>query len=324
VRKRIGVLGVLLAIGLAACGGDADDPASSGAVSESGAQLETLKISLSPITDYAPLYVGMEQGIFEDLGLKIEVTHVLEPSEITATMTSGRADLGTISIASGITAVSNDLPIRLVSLGSTVPTEGYVDMFARKDGDVAGFADLAGKTVATVSLQGLFDLGTRSVVEASGGDGNSVKSVPLAPTDAPSALGAGRVDAIVLQDPFKSVAEKNPEFRSLGNPFADVGYTMPSGGFFSSTETIDEKADALRRFKQGLDKAVSATVADPELAMRVVPTYTSLKAADVEKITLPDYATDVPDESFTKMAEQMAALGWLEQAPAVSDLVWQG
>ena len=110
----------------------------------------------------------------------------------------------------------------------------------------ATFGDLAGKTVATINLQGLFHLGTAYAVEKAGGDPKSMRALAMSPADEPNALAAGRLDAIVLQDPFLTTAKQQHgnAFRSLGNPFAEVPYRMPVGAFWTTNNVTDSQAGA--------------------------------------------------------------------------------
>jgi NitT/TauT family transport system substrate-binding protein len=317
-----------LLLGIAACGDDSDSGSaatSTGTATQGAAQkTDTLKVALYPSTDYAALYAGIKAGVFEKHGLKLDIKQVLTGSGLTAAITSGKADVGTNSPTSMSTGISNGLPVKMISVADTIPTEGYVEVLVKKDSDIQDYGDLAGKQVATINLQGLFHLGVLNAVKKAGGDPASVKALAMAPTDEPQALSAGRVDAIVLQDPFVATAKKNPKFRSLGNPFAQLDYKIPAGGFFSSNKIAAEKGPALQRFKEALAEASKMTQDDPSLARAAIPTYTELKADAVEKIGLPVYGTDFPDAALTQMLDQMKTFGWLKKVPATSDIVWSG
>ena len=232
-RSLVVLAAVCMLLGVAACGDSDDSGSNSGASttqSNAAPKTETLKVALYPSTDYAALYAGIKAGVFEKHAIKLDIEQVLTGTGLTAAITSGKADVGTNSPTSMSTGISNGLPVKMVSVADTIPTEGYVEVLVKKDSDIKSFGDLAGKQVATINLQGLFHLGVLNAVKKAGGDPKSVKALAMAPTDEPQALSAGRVDAIVLQDPFVATAKKNPKFRSLGNPFAELDYKIPAGG----------------------------------------------------------------------------------------------
>jgi NitT/TauT family transport system substrate-binding protein len=314
-------------LGVAACGDSDDSGSNSGASttqSNAAPKTETLKVALYPSTDYAALYAGIKAGVFEKHGIKLDIEQVLTGTGLTAAITSGKADVGTNSPTSMSTGIRNGLPVKMVSVADTIPTEGYVEVLVKKDSDIKSFGDLAGKQVATINLQGLFHLGVLNAVKKAGGDPKSVRALAMAPTDEPQALSAGRVDAIVLQDPFVATAKKNPKFRSLGNPFAELDYKIPAGGFFSSNKVVAEKGPALQRFKEALAEASKMTQADPELARAAIPTYTELKADAAAEIGLPIYETEFPESALVQMLDQMKEFGWLKKQPTPADIVWSG
>lgn len=337
----LAIVVLALALGAMACGSDDDSDTSSAAAdtatqaaaapadtqaTESAAPVEkeTLTVALYPSTDYANLYAGIKAGIFEKHGLELDVTQVLTGTGLTAAITSGKSDLGTNSLTSMSTGIANGLPVKLISQSDVTPTEGYVEVLVKKDSDIQDFGDLAGKTVATINLQGSFELSVLNAVEKAGGDPSTVKALAMAPTDEPPALAAGRVDAIVLQDPFVAQAKADPQFRSLGNPFAEFDYPVTAGAFFSSDKVIAEKGEAFKRFQEALTEASEATAADPELARAVIPEYTELKPAAAKEIGLPIYSTELEESSVTKMLDQMKSYGWMKEVPAFGDIVWDG
>jgi NitT/TauT family transport system substrate-binding protein len=326
VRRAMTVVvtaGVML--GVAACG--SDEPAkgtkSTGSAQGDG-ELSTLKIALAPTTDYAALYAGLKDGTFKKHGLDIQIKQALTATANMAAVTSGKADLATNSAASGSTGIINGLPLKMITATDMIPTEGYVEVLVRKDSGIKDFGGLAGKTVATINLQGLFELAVRNAVAKQGGDPKSVKTLAMAPNDEGPALAAKRLDGIILQDPFLAQAKRNKQFVSLGNPFSLLGYRILAGALFSSNKAIAEKGDALRRFREALTEASEKTKADPSLARQVIPEYTDLEPAVAETIGLPNYGTEAPEESMTKMLEQMKANGWIKRVPSYDELVWSG
>lgn len=333
------LLGVF-ALGLTACGSSDSDSdtgtsasgaATAAATSESsttdadaGGEVTPVSIALYPSTDYAALYAGINAGIFKKHGLDPQITQVLTGSGITAAITSGKADLGTNSVTSMSTAISNGVPVKLVTATDAMPTEGYVDVLVRKDSGINDFGDLAGKTVATINLQGLFELGVRNAVQKEGGDPMSIKALAMAPTDEAAALKAGRVDAIVLQDPFVAIAKEDPDFKSLGNPFGLLDYQILSGALFASDQMISEKPELMKQFQAAMAESTELVNGDEQLARDAIPTYTELKPDVAATIGLPDYTVDSPEDSINPMLQQMKEYGWIKSVPAYDDIVWDG
>jgi NitT/TauT family transport system substrate-binding protein len=280
-----------------------------------------LKIALFPSLDYAAFYVGLNEGIFEAHGLNVEVEHVFTGTGLFSAITSGAADLATNSLTSGAVAITNGIPLKLVSLASNQPTEGNTELLVQADSPIQSWADLAGADVMTINLQGLFHLGTLIAVESEGGDPLSVNSLPNSPTDAPPALEAGRVDAIVIQDPFLALTKAEYDFRVIGNPFSTFEYQLPVGNFWTSIETAEAKPELLRRFKDALAESTEFALANPDLLQEVIPTYTDLTADQLGDITLPDYATELSEEALLAMLQKMLGYGWMTYIPSYGQIV---
>jgi NitT/TauT family transport system substrate-binding protein len=285
-------------------------------------EMMPLKIGLFPSLDYAAFYVGLEEGIFEDHGLDVEVEHIFTGTGLFSAITSGAVDLATNSLTSGSVGISNALPIKAVAVAAHQPTEGNTEVLVPSDSPIETWADLEGTTVATINLQGLFHLGVINAVASEGGDPASVEAVPMSPADEPPALAAGRLDAIVLQDPFLATAMAENDFRSLGNPFSTFDFTLPVGVFWSSIETTETKPELLSRFRDALDESTDYANANPERLLDVIPGYTDLEQDQLSDITLPMYNTELGEEPLLNMLQLMLDNQWMTYIPSYTQIVW--
>ncbi len=146
----------------------------------------------------------------------------------------------------------------------------------------------------------------------------------MSPVDEPNALLAGRLDAIVLQDPFLSQAKAQGGFRSLGNPFAAVPYKVPAGAFYASTSELENHTGLVRTFLAAFKEAVAISVKNPALTRRIIPKYTGIKPEVAKLITPPDYSTALPPGSLGGMLKAMKKWGWINAIPSYDQLVWNG
>jgi NitT/TauT family transport system substrate-binding protein len=319
-----------LALGVTACGGDdnEDEKASSGGAASAPAavekkqEVEKLKVTLFPNSDGAAVYAAVEDGTFKKHGLDIELQPVLTASGLTASLTSGKVDVMHQSLPSSILAISSGLPLKMISGVTQMPTEGYVEVLVPKDSDIKEFVDLQGKNVATVSAQGIFDLAVRNAIEQGGGDPKDMKALAMSPADEAAALESGRVDAIVINDPFLSGALKNPKFRSLGNPFSVLDYKVLSASAYATEKTLKSKASALRKYHEALTDISERVTADDQIARDAMATFTELPPAAIKTLGLPTYSADMDTSSIGKVSDQMTKFGWLKKPVTADDVVW--
>lgn len=324
------VAAALIAVAFAACGSD-DDASSTGSTGAStaasgaaGGELETLKVVLFPTTDQPPFYHALESGIFRRHGLDVQPTQVLDATALTAAVTSNRADVMFQALPTAITAKSSGLPLTLVTGESTMPTDGYVEILVMRDSDIRDFGDLQGKTVATIALQGVFDLAARNAIAAAGGDPRDMRALAMAPTDEQAALTQGRVDAIVLNDPFLQAAKADPDIRSLGNPFGEFDYTVPSASGYATEQVAGEKSEALSRFRDALQEAADSVGSDRRLAGEVIAGYTQLRPEVIARVGLPNYTTEVAPDAVEQISAQMSDFGWIRRPVTAGELLWSG
>jgi NitT/TauT family transport system substrate-binding protein len=337
-RGRLATAAVTLLVVVAACGGGgattttAADTTTTAAVTTTtgegttttaAVELMPIKVSLIPILDFAPLYLGMQEGIFEKHGLEIEIEELFSSPGLVSSVTSGASDIATTSATQGVTGISNGLPVKIVSNGSFSPSEGNTEILVLPDSPIQGFADLAGKTVSTVALQGLFHLGTLSAVENAGGDPATVNAIPGQQPELADALVARRVDAIVIQEPFLTQFLRDYGFRSLGNPYADLGYSIPAGVWITSIEQSENEPEKMRRFRAAMVEANEYARNNPDAVKEIVPTFTSLTADQVAGISLPIFDGNLPQESLTAMGTSMLKYGWIRYIPSYNQVVWE-
>src|SRR5918992_123179 len=134
LRSR-SVVAVLACIGLlAACGGDGDD---GGGGSGGGSQEPvTLTVGLIPIADVAPLYLGMNQGFFEEENLTIETQFAEGGAAIIPSVVSGDYQIGFSNTTSLIIAGTENVPVQIISqgvLGGATTEEAWDAVIVNED-----------------------------------------------------------------------------------------------------------------------------------------------------------------------------------------------
>ena len=103
-------LAVTLAVAAACSSGD-DDSADGGG--DSGPTKIT--VGTLPIANAAPMYLGMEKGFFEEENLTIEPQVGEGGAALIPSLVSGDAQFAFVGVIPAITAVAQDVPIRIVT-----------------------------------------------------------------------------------------------------------------------------------------------------------------------------------------------------------------
>lgn len=144
--------------------GDADgDRAAQGAPEKT-----EITVGLLPLIDVAPIYIGIEGGLFEREGLTIDIQPVQGGAAAIPAMVAGELDLTFGAYPSTMSGVANGLDLRIIAEGNRA-SPGFSNIVARPDSGLEGdIAALEGKRVGLNTFANIAELTTRSVIEAAG------------------------------------------------------------------------------------------------------------------------------------------------------------
>lgn len=266
---------------LAGCSGD-----------DSG--LEKVTIAYLPITQTMPLYVAIEEGLFEEAGIEVELTKFENPNQIVDALAAGQIEVGAPGTAAGITMLAEaKFPgtFKFFGLqgGSNDPERINDALITREGSDIDNLADLKGKKVGT--LPGIqWETITKHLVRKAGLDPDrDVEVVPLGvPLHLPSVIN-GDVDATLSLEPVGSVADAEPATRrALVNPaeslIADPFY---SGASVLTTSFIEERPEVAKKIAEVLDEATDIINKDFSSHKEVLAEYAALSRQQIEVIAQP-------------------------------------
>jgi NitT/TauT family transport system substrate-binding protein len=250
---------------LAACGPTAPsaEPGDDGGEPEKA----SLTIAINPSTQFAPMYYGIQEGIFEEHGLELEIVPQTDIAAIVSGLASGTYDFGFATIVHVVTANSNGIPIRAVATieGQIQENDSGTVTIASAASGITEFADLGGKRVATVGLSSHNTLTMWELADRAGVDTTTIELVQLPFGQMAAALESGDVDAAIMQWPFAKDAldaggvELGYNNREL---FVDTATTL----FNTSQSFIDQNPNTVRAFADAMAESILGASEDPDTA----------------------------------------------------------
>jgi NitT/TauT family transport system substrate-binding protein len=319
-RLSIATLAAALALAAAGCG---DDDDSGGGGDEGSSEVTTITVGTLPIANAAPMYLGMEKGFFEAEGLKIKPQVGEGGAALIPSLVSGDAQFAFVGVIPAITAVAQDVPIKIVtSSDDAAATEekDWQTLVVPEGSPIKGVEDLPGKTIAVNALRGLAEVVISRSLEKQGVDYEAVKLLEVPFPEMPAALEQGRVDAALLTEPFLSavLAESGTQ---IDAPSVETVPNFPNGVYVSSEQYIAENGDVVERFARAMNKSLEYADANPEEVRRIVPTYTETPEEAAQQMRLPVFDAELDQEGIELEAELTAKYGIVEEAPAYEELV---
>ena len=227
----------------------------------------TLGVGFVPNVQFAPFYVGLEQGFFADEGIALELDYGFENDYLVLVGTNelpfmiGSGDQVILGRAQG-------LPVRYVAEWYTRYPAVVV---ALAGSNIVEPADLAGRTIGLPGLFGANYVALRGVLEAGGLTERDVTLESIGFTQA-AALSAGTVDAVVDYG-VNSPVILAQEGISTTQIAIDEYLTVPSNGLVTNEATINENNPLVRAMTRAMLRSVEYTLANPDAAFAIALSY---------------------------------------------------
>ncbi|MFC7403245.1 ABC transporter substrate-binding protein [Citricoccus sp. GCM10030269] len=329
MRKiRIAALSAATLLALTACG--SGSPSGGGGSSaeggESGAQsgeLTPIEVGVIPIVDVAPIYLGVQEGIFEKHGLDPELTLAQGGAAIVPAVQSGQMDFGFSNVTSLIVGRDAGLPLKIVATGPQTTgnaEDDYAHVMVPEDSDVTSMADLEGQSIAVNTLNNINDSVVSEGMKQEGGDPESIDYVEMPFPDMVSQLEAGNVDAIAAVEPFVTLAEAAGAKRVYAQ-YAEPVPDLSIAGYFTTDSMIESNPELVDSFRAAMKESQQYATDHPDEAKAVLPEYTSLEEDVIEELTMPRFPQEHDVASLERIAELSLDSGLIDEIPPTEDLI---
>lgn len=297
------------------------------------ATMDKVVVSYLPVVHGLPLFIAIEEKMFEKAGLAVEATRFENPNQIIDSLVSGRADSAPAGGAAGITALAESrFPgvLRVFALqGSNTPMGMMNDaLIVKLNSPIKSFADLKGKKLAhTPGIQ--WRTVARTIVKANKLDPDKeVELVELAIGLHAQAVASGTIDGALTLEPIGSivaakgevaVATRNPAGRFIVEPFY-------AGAGIVSAKFLKERPQVARRFIEVMDQATTLAQKNFNGYRKHLINYTAV-TPDTMNVVAPMYFRGSGDlgpadiAAYQKFADIFAADGAMPAKIDVNKLI---
>lgn len=329
LRKALLTAASLSAIAvLAACSGSPGAPQDDGGTGDS-VELTRVTVATNPSSQTAPLYYGIQEGIFEDHGLEVEIVPQTDVAAIVSGVASGQYDFGFATVVHVINSNLNGIPTRAVATvegqqkSEEEPEEGNALVVA-PGSDITTPKDLEGKTLGVVGLASLNTYAAYNMIGEDGGDPSLVELVQLPFGQMTAALASGDIDAAVIQAPFISEATGVGGV-IIGKPNVQTFPNMAVGLYTTTQSFIDANEETVEAFSAAMIEAQEQASANlREARLTLVDNLGLTEEAALAAIWNTGSNPYVNIEGFEKAQELLIAYGDQSEELDVTVLVWPG
>lgn len=214
-----------------------------------------------PIPDVLPVYVALEKGYFEELGVKVEALSVGSAVERDQLMQAGRVD-GMINEISGAANFNRDKSrVKIISIARLpIGDNPLFRILAAPGSGIATIADLADVPIGISKNTVIEYISTRLLTDG-GLQGKEIvyRSVPVLP-ERLQLLLQGQLKAVTLPDPLGAAAIKAGAIEVVN----DTSRRDLSASVITfSLESLREKNESVKKFMIAWDRAAQDLNRDP-------------------------------------------------------------
>ena len=330
--KTRGIRGSLIAAAaasllvLTSCGGGDDAPTETDQDAQGNGELTQISVGVIPIVDVAPIYLGVQEGIFEEHGLELELTLAQGGAAIIPAVQSGDFDFGFSNITSLVIGKSQGLPLELVAPGPQTtgePGNDFASLLVPEDSDAESIVDLEGQRVAVNTLNNINDTVLKEGMRQEGGDRDSMELVEVAFPDMVGQLESGNVDAIMAVEPFATLG-KNEGAREIYSPYAEPIEDLMIAGYFTNTDKIESDPELVDSFIAAMKESQQFAEDNPEAAKEILSEYTQIEPEVVEQLVMPRFPQEINRESTERIIELSEETGLISEPVDINELIHEG
>ena len=305
---------------VAGCGGD--DKGGGGGEGEQ----TKVKVGVLPISNVAPLYLGMDKGFFKEEKLEIEPAPAQSGNEIVTAMVSGDLQFAFLGYVPATSARAQGLPLKLIANadnGAKTADKEWTQLMVANDSPIRDVKQLEGKTIAVNALKGVGEVVIKAALEKRGVEPDSIKLLEVPFPEMPAALERERVDVIWAPEPFlTSVLAKDG--REIEAPLTTLGELYPNGTYATTEQYLGENADVVERFAKAMNKSSDYATENPEEARATIPEFTKIPPEVAQKIRLPQWPTEIDRDQLQELIDYAVEYKVIEKAPPLEELIWEG
>jgi NitT/TauT family transport system substrate-binding protein len=253
---------------------------------------EKVRIGYLRIVMSLPTFVAAEKGLFEQAGLKVELTPFESGTLIISALMAGRIDANCTSAITGYWFAEQSTPDQFkIFLTYGTPSRKNPSFVAivKKDSTLKDLRGLKGKRVATYPGASSVELARAIIRTQIDPEGVIFQEVP--PTILISALAAGQIDAFFAPEPMGMIALSQGIGRHLvEEPLGLLGLErgFAGAGFGFSAQVLKQPALA-KKIKVVYYKAVDLIDKDRNAVRPLLPKYTGLSETIAMKIPLQSW-----------------------------------
>lgn len=277
----------------------------------SACQEQSVKINLAEVTRslfYAPQYVALEQGFFEEEGLEVELQTTWGGDTTMTALLSGGADIALVGSETSIYVYAQDSRDYAVNFAQLTQTDGTF-LVAKEEYPNFTWDDMKGKEFLGQRVGGMPQMVGEFVLKKHDIDPHTDlildQSVDFA--NIPSAFQSGNYEFVQLFEPTASVFEQEGQghiIASFGEESGKVPYTV----FMTKESYLEDNQENVEKFTRAIYRAQKWVAEN--------------NASTIAEVIAP-YFEDTDLDILTSSIERYKSQGSFAEDPFLDEEEWE-
>ena len=293
---------------------------------------EKTKVNVGEVTRsifYAPLYVAIEEGFFEEEGLDVNLTTIPGGDKTMTALLSGGIDIGLIGAETSIYVAGQNPNDKIINFAQLTQTDGTF-LVAREEIKDFDWEMLKGSTFLGQRVGGMPQMAGEFVLKGNGIDPHKdltlIQNIDFA--NIANAFASGTGDYVQLFEPTASVFEEQGVGKIVASFGEELG-AMPYTVFMAKESTLKDD-DFISSFTKALYKAQKWVYKESaaKVAKSISPYFEDTDLALIEKVveryrSQESFAKDpiIDEKEFDNLLKVMTEAGVLEYDAKYEELV---
>jgi len=281
---------------------------------------------------YAPMYVAIEEGYFEENGIKINLILTSGADKVTAAVLSGDAQIGFSGSEATIYVYNGGEKDYLKTFSQLTQKDGTF-IVSRERIDNFKLSDLKGKTVIGGRAAGMPEMTFEYALKQNGIDPRIDLNIDTS-VAFPAMAGAfisGQGDFVTLFEPTASQVEKQG-YGYVMESVGKLGGIVPYTSFSARKSFIKENKDLIKSFDKAIQKGLDYVHnhSDKEVAEAIIKQFPDSKISELEdavkryrKIEAWPTTTKFSKKSFDHLQDIMIDYGEITEKVPYSKLMYK-
>ena len=293
------------------------------------------KVTLAEVAHtifYAPQYVAIEKGYFEDYGIDVELTLTAGADKVTAAVLSGDADIGFCGSEATIYVYNNGEKDYLKTFAQLTQKDGAF-LVSRQKLENFTLDDLKGKTVIGGRAGGMPEMVFEWVLKENGINPKTDLEIDTS-VAFPAMSGAfigGDSDFVTLFEPNALEVEQQG-YGYVVASVGDLGGVVPYTSYSARKSYINENKDLIENFTKAIQKGLDYVHnhSDKEVAETILNQFPDTSLNDLEEVVKRyreidawPKTTTFTEESFNHLQEIMQNSNQLDKKVSYKDLMYE-